>query len=68
MNFLFILFVLYIGGLIIENVDMSLYVFLLFYVRYCYKFVVLVVVFILGMWNKVDRFLNVLFMFNLLLG
>lgn len=65
---LLILLVLYTGGSITENVDMSLYAFSSFHVRHRYKSAVPAVAFTLGMRNKADRPLNVSFMFNLPLG
>lgn len=67
-NTLLILLVLYTGGSITENVDMSLYAFSSFHVRHRYKSAVPAVAFTLGMRNKADRPLNVSFMFNLPLG
>lgn len=67
-NTLLILLVLYTGGSITENVDMSLYAFSSFHVRHGYKSAVPAVAFTLGMRNKADRPLNVSFMFNLPLG
>ena len=67
-NTLLILLVLYTGGSITENVDMSLYAFSSFHVRHRYKSAVSAVAFTLGMRNKADRPLNVSFMFNLPLG